>query len=201
MNKYFCEFGIEDKFLLKFQSFFLRYKEALGYKNVILSNICFNSSASFAVLTIFCFFKTSKVLKFKTKLKRKKYTKVAKKNKLEISNLFFKQFQKLKYPFVVLTLKNLNKSVNFQLTKVFFSRFRREKTFFFPRQNYLFWDFSYILALFVEQKISSFTFLFYLGQIFKTLQKKKHNRFFFFIKKLFLFILDCSKNLSKKKNH
>jgi hypothetical protein len=105
MNKYFCEFGIEDKFLLKFQSFFLRYKEALGYKNVILSNICFNSSASFAVLTIFCFFKTSKVLKSNTTLKRKKYTKVAKKKKVRNFQFVFQAISKIKVPFCCFNTK------------------------------------------------------------------------------------------------
>ena len=62
----------------------------------------------------------------------------------------------------------------------------------FSRRFNLLIDFIKITALFCEKKVPLQTFLSLLGQIFRILQKRKHSRFFFFLKYLFQLLVSNS---------
>jgi len=54
----------------------------------------------------------------------------------------------------------------------------------------LFIDFLKLSSFFSESKISSNSYLYILGQIFRILPKRKHNRFIFFLKVIFTAIVE-----------
>ena len=103
--------------------------------------------------------------------------------------LFLKQFKFLKTNLVLLNFKNINKEINKDLVKLVYQKVGRFAGILFSRRFNLLIDFIKITALFCEKKVPLQIFLSLLGQIFRILPKRKHNRFFFFLKYLFQLLI------------
>lgn len=176
-------------------------QKSLSNKNVLLidSNLNFFQNSLFCHLTVF--FRTVKTKKYKITLIKKKNFELDKSHinqKLKINNIFLNQFSLFKKTLNVFTVKILNKEINPKLIKFIYTQFKRSLNVLFSRRFNLFIDFIKMTSLFIEKKISSKSYLLLLCQIFRLLPKKKHTRFFFFIKELFTKILE--KKIDAKKN-
>jgi len=68
----------------------------------------------------------------------------------------------------------------------------------FTRRFNLFVDFIKIAALFGKNKVNSKTFLFVVGQVFRTLPKRKHNIFLIFLKTVFQVLIENKSILGVK---
>jgi hypothetical protein len=104
---------------------------------------------------------------------------------LSIHRFFFQKFFLFQKNSVVVNFYNLNKKVCSQVSKIFYQKFKRYLKLLFSRQNNLFFDFIKVSVLFVNKKITVYNFLVLLGAIFKSLHKKKHNFYLYFLKDLF----------------
>jgi hypothetical protein len=104
---------------------------------------------------------------------------------LSIHKFFFQKFCFFQKNSVVINFYNLNKKVCFKVSKIFYNKFKRYLKLLFSRQNNLFFDFIKVSALFVYKKITVYNFLVLLGAIFRSLHKKKHNFYLYFLKDLF----------------
>ena len=71
-----------------------------------------------------------------------------------------------------------------------FKKFKRYVNTLFPRRFRFFLDFVKLSLLFALGKINSSFFIKILTEIFRILQKKRHTRFFQFIKKFFIFLIE-----------
>jgi hypothetical protein len=94
-----------------------------------------------------------------------------------------------------MTFCNLNKQICSNTAVFFYQKFKRYLKLLFLRQNNLFFDFIKVSVLFIHKKISVANFLILLSLIFKSLHKKKHNLYLYFLKDLFSEFLN-SKSVS-----
>lgn len=181
--------GSSTKSFLYNHNFFNSLKQSLSRKRILLteSNVNFLTNTSF--LNLKFFFRTNKVKKYKLgviKLVNKKVLKSY--PSLKFNQILRYQFDLLKKNLTILQIENLNRSINNKIVKFFYSRFKRFTNILFSRRFDLFVDFLKLSSLFVQSKIKSSNYLYILGEIFRFLQKKKHNRFIFFLKDLFFLI-------------
>lgn len=72
--------------------------------------------------------------------------------------------------------------------------FRYRKSLF-ARKNILYTDFIRMFSLFMKNKINPDLFLFFIGQMFSRLAKRKHNYFFIFLKDLTKFLISQKSSL------
>lgn len=171
---------------LKFLEFFnnlLSKKKIL----VIKKNLNFESNKLF--LNFVLFFQTTKLLNFQTKL----VTKTFNSDKLNFSFIYpliKNHFYLLNNNFIQVSLTNLNCDINKKLLTIFFNKLRRFSGILFERRFNLFIDFIKVSVLFNMNKISSKTFLFLIGRIFRTLPKRKHNIFLIFLKTTFQILIN-----------
>jgi hypothetical protein len=148
------------------------------------------------------FYRTKKVVTYKNKkkthLKNTDDLKAVFSKQKSIVNLFLKEFKGLHSNLFVFNFKVLN---NFIDKNIVLQSFRVFRSFFyvlFNRRFNLFVDFLKITFLLYIAKIPVSAYLFLLGQIFKVLPKKSHNRFLVFLELVFKFLL--VKKLSSKRN-
>ena len=171
------------KFLygLRFYSFF---EQLLSRKNILLTSRTINFVNNQCYFNLSLFFKMSKLAFYKKKIVKTFKNYSVSKN-LDLTKLFLKQFKILKTNLILLNFKNVNKEINQNLVKLLYQKISRFAGMLFSRRFNLLIDFIKVTALFCEKKVPLQTFLSLLGQIFRILQKRKHNRFFFFLKYLF----------------
>lgn len=132
-------------------------------------------------------------------------TKVASKKKdskrNSFLNLFLLQLKKMKINLVALNFKNLNINVSPFFFRRFYSKIKAFKNTLFERRLHLLIDFLKISALFYTEKINLSSYLYFLGQIFRFLQKKNHTRFFFFLRIVFNFFIEFNVQSFLKKSN
>jgi hypothetical protein len=162
---------------------------------IFLTKFILNFVENKIFINFVLFFNVVKTLKMKKKSTRLKF------NQTSPRVLFF-----LKNKFCSLILKQLkilNKnlivfcftSINFFLKKkkdliiIIFRNFKRYVNALFPRRFRFFLDFVKLSLLFSIGKINSNFYIKILTEIFRILQKKRHARFFQFIKKFFIFLI------------
>jgi hypothetical protein len=87
-----------------------------------------------------------------------------------------------------LVIKPLNFDIRKDILRIIFPKILPYKTQLFNRRYSLFIDFIKILSLISLRQVKIDVFGQLLGQVFKNLQKKSHNRFFSFLKKIFTFL-------------
>ena len=176
-------------------------QKSLSNKNVLLTNYNLNFFQNSLFFNLTVFFRTVKTKKYKLLLTNKKKIQLNNlyiNQKLKINTIFLNQFCLLKKNLNIVTVKNLNKEINPRLIKFVYIQFKRNLNILFSRRFNLFIDFIKMSSLFIEKKINSKNYLLLLSQIFRLLPKKKHTRFFFFIKELFTKIIKKKTNLKKK---
>jgi hypothetical protein len=108
--------------------------------------------------------------------------------------LFTSKFTFLRGNLVLINLKVLNAEVNKFFLKEFYKKTAKFVNVLFSRKFNLFIDFLKISSLFYQKKISGLVFLYILGQVFKVLPKRKHNRFLFFLKQIFQVFIGAPSN-------
>lgn len=183
--------GNSKQFLYGFQ-FLSFFEKLLSNKNIFVSKKNLNINGNKTFLNLDVFYKTNKIGNYKIKgsqkHKIKKFPIYIKKNK-KISKLFYNQLKLLKTTNFIFNIKNLNKSISKRTLVFFYHKMKRFLGVLFSRRFNLFIDFLKITTLFYENKIDSSCFLFFIGQIFKALHKRKHNRFLFFLNLVFQLLI------------
>lgn len=191
-NLSFLEGGRESKKFLYGLKFFKDFEQLLNRKNMILieKTMSFVNNQCFFNLSVF--YRTVKMSFYKRKI-FKNFNALTRHT---LDSLFFSSFENLRSTFVSLKFDNINQKVNNNLVKFIYQKIGKFSGILFSRRFNLLIDFIKICSLFLEGKVSSRFFLSLLGQIFRVLPKRKHNRFLFFLKHLFQILLD-KKELGK----
>ena len=171
-------------------------------KEILLTEKTFNIVNNQCFYNLELFYRTKKVVTYKNKkkthLKNTDDLKAVFSKQKSIVNLFLREFKGLHSNLFVFNFKVLN---NFIDKNIVLQSFRVFRSFFyvlFNRRFNLFVDFLKITFLLYIAKIPVSAYLFLLGQIFKVLPKKSHNRFLVFLELVFKFLL--VKKLSSKLN-
>lgn len=154
---------------------------------MLITQSHFDSLTNVSFLHLKLFFKSTTTKNYKLGLNPSKNKKKANKN-LKVNNLFLNQLGLLKRTVTVLTIENLNKEIDSRKTKQLYNHFKRFVNMLFARRFNLFIDFLKLTSLFIQGKIQVDSLLHLLGQIFRLLTKKKHSRFMYFLKYLFVYI-------------
>jgi len=191
-----------------FSQEFVKSLDFLGYfhqffyqKNIILVKVTLNFIGNKSLLTLSLFVRNIRAKKYLKKIKNSlKINKLIKINKpvsslKKVSNFFqffSKNLKPLDFNFCSFKINLLN--VRFKKDIGFLRLlYRINKKYIdqlFSRRKPLFFDFLKITCLFARGRASTTTFLFILQQIFRFLLKRKHSRFFHFIKKIFKILID-----------
>ena len=184
-NPKFYLYGFQ--FLKNFEKFLLR-------KGVLIVEKTFNFDNNQIFFALTTFFRSSKTIFYRRKrLIKASPTKSVFSNSL-FNSLVNKQFKLFFNNLVVLNFKNLNKQINKKLVAYFYENIRRFNGVLFSRRFNLFIDFIKFSSFFAQSKISSSSYLYLLGQIFRILPKRKHTRFIYFLKILFKTIIENDLN-------
>ena len=186
----------------KFSEFF---EKLLNKKNVLISSKTLNINNNQIFINFNFFFRTIKTISYlritrknrvNAKLFLTKHTtnNIILNKQQKLGELFNKQLKLLKTNLIVLNVKVLNNFLNTRLNKklliTFLKGLKRFRNVLFDRRYNLFYDFLKVACLLILNKISSFVFLFLIGQIFRSLPKVKHTRFFLFLKTVCILLLN-----------
>jgi hypothetical protein len=157
-----------------------KLKNAYLDKDIIISESSMALSSNVIVFTFFAFYRTSKLIKYRKNTKKKKAPKSLYSLSILTRKLLNNKVSNLVFKIHVLNLL-LNKE---QLSKLY-SLSRKFIPILFSRGLNLFLDFLKVSVLFSKNLISITSYLIILGKIFRVLNKKKHNRFVFFMTVIF----------------
>lgn len=183
--------SIENAKLFLYGFKFLKnFEKLLLGKGILLIDKILNFENKQIFFTITTFFRSSKTINYKRKGLKQKYSTSKISKKSTFSAFINKQFPLFVSNLVVINFKNLNKNLNKRFVSFFFNIVKRFAGFLFARRFNLFIDFLKLSSFFSESKISSNSYLYILGQIFRILPKRKHNRFIFFLKVIFTAIVE-----------
>lgn len=179
-----------NKQVLNFINYYNHLKQALKLKNIHLDTSSFSSMSKNVSVTLNIYFSALKISLLK---KRGKSTFKTQKNKYFLqskNDLFpahfvaFNQFNNAAVKFF-----NINTQINVKKSLTLYAKLKASVFSFLKKRRYLLIDFIRIITLLSENKISGKLFALIIGQIFATLSKKSHNRFFLILKKVFKIII------------
>lgn len=169
--------------------FLKNFEKLLLGKGILLIHKGLNFENKQIFLNLTAFFRSSKTINYKRKGLRQKQKYSMKSSTPFFSSFFDKQFPLFPNNLVIINFTNLNANLNKRIVSFFYNIVKRFAGFLFARRFNLFIDFLKLSSLFSEIKISSNSYLYVLGQIFRILPKRKHNRFLFFLKVIFTAIV------------
>jgi hypothetical protein len=179
-NPKFFLYGFQ--FLKNFEKFLLR-------KGVLIVEKTFNFDNNQIFFALTTFFRSSKTIFYRRKrLIKASPTKSVFSNSL-FTSLVNKQFKLFFNNLVVLNFKNLNKQINKKLVAFFYQKLKKFINNIFIRRFNLFIDFIKINSLYVQGLVSINSYLYIFSLIFRSLSKKIHSRFLFFIKNVFKILI------------
>jgi len=162
---------------------FLKFLEKLlRKKNVFLIGKELNFESNKCFLTCSIFYRASKLSYYQQRHKLKKFTP---QTTNALQSLITKHFSLFNNNFIQISFVNLNKSLRKESLRFGYLKIRRFVNTLFARRFNFFIDFIKLSSLFTANKISSDSFLFFLGLIFRILPKRKHNIFLIFLNVLF----------------
>lgn len=183
---------------------FLKLIEKLfSNHKIFLTKFILNFVENKIFINFVLFFNVVKVLKMK-----KKSTHLVRENitpralfflKNRFCSLVLKQLKFLNKNLIVFCFTSINfflKKKNDLILKIF-KDFKRYVNVLFPRRFRFFLDFVKLSLLFSLNKINSSFYIKILTEIFRILQKKRHARFFQFIKKFFIFLIQIKNSTLK----
>lgn len=185
--------SLDNRWLAYIMYFVTFFRKMLLKKNVIVSNITLNFKGNVCFLTLDIFFSAKKlnVLKKRTYLKGVSSSKNSTFNRFASflsGNFFFK-----KVSFFFFKIKTLNLLIDRTYKKnaflLVYQTIKGYKNILFLRKYTLYVDFIKITSLLLDLKINCNVYLYFLAQIFKSITKKKHSKFVFFINQLFFNII------------
>lgn len=197
--------SLNNQFFLDGINLLNRLKNLLNKKNIVLTNEFLNIQNNKLYLNCKLLFQTNKIKLFRRKKNtfksQKKYYKIVNVNQI-ICTLFTKIVQKYNINCLFLSFDILNKKVNLHVFKILFKKLKKNVSVLFERQKFLFYDFLKITSLYYEKKIKIDVFSDVLAKIFSFLQKKRHSKFFSFLKQLFtILIVQIPENLKFSRNN
>ena len=136
------------------------------------------------------FFPTEKLIRFKRNLFNKNKKKLnIRQRSLKINNLFFNKN-------LIIKTRILNKEIDKKYALFLLNNLKKFSNSFFSKRFTMFFDLIKITTLTAFNKENIHMFSKFLGLIFKTLPKKKHNLFISFLKQLMnLIIIKNKKSL------
>lgn len=172
----------KKQFLYNYK-YLIELKYLFKKKSIILDTVTLNFTNNKGILIFNAFFQTSKLLKFKNRLKNNI---LLKKNQNIFNN---KHLNFLRINLIIFKLNILNKYKNTILLKFLYNTFKKYKSILFMRRINLFFDFLKLTSLFLENHIKLNTYLNILGQIFKNLSKRRHTRYIAFLKFIFKILI------------
>jgi hypothetical protein len=179
-----------NKQIINFINFYNYIKQVLKLKNVYIENITFSLLGKNLLMNLTIYFSSLKLSLLK---KKSKYdSKINLRNRLFHSknSLFPKTFIKANnLNNVTLKFSNINKQINVKKTLELYKAIKNSIFTLLKKKRYLLIDFIRITTLLIENKITVKFFANFIGQIFATLSKKSHNRFFLILKKIFKIII------------
>lgn len=177
------------KQVLNFINFYNYIKQAFKLKHVYIDNAAFYLVGKNLVLNLLIYYSALKLSFFKKKSK----SNLAHKSSSNIytkNGLFPKQLIKLsKLNSATITFKNLNKEVNTVKALNLYKNIKKSIFTLLKKKRYLLIDLIRVTVLLIEEKISIKFFTMFISQIFATLTKKSHNRFFLILKSFFKMII------------
>ena len=194
---------------------FLKFIDNLNFlfskRQILLCNYFIGVENSLVFLELFLFyqqkfflFKRSKSyrrarnkrLRFSSR--RVKKIKSKKKSLLNIFSTLSTLYKLNSYLVKVRVLnKALKRSTRRRLANSLFLKTKKFSNNLFARRRTLYLDFLYLTSLFVHSKITTKLFLNLLGTIFRRLSKKIHQKFVYFIKIVFNFLLKIHSSYEK----
>lgn len=160
---------------------------------VVTKNFQLDNNCVFTHFSLFFYNAKITGLKNKKSFKRGQRTTSSKTNSL-FFDILKKYCVKYKLNSFVFHFKVLNNSIQKKSTVFLFKKLKYFMTLMFSRRFNLFVDFIKVTNLLIINLLSIDMYLFFLGQIFKNISHRLHNKFFSFIKTVFKTILNSSKN-------
>lgn len=163
-------------------------KRSLTKKGVIVTFCDVNFITNTCYIKLKVYYKTVKLVHYKNKinlLNNKKTEVVSSKLLCSLNKIFNRSKNNLS----VITIENLNKSIQRIIVFNTYLVYKRYVNILFSRRFNLFMDFTKMTSLFIFKEIDPKAYLYLLAQIFRLLSKKKHSRFLFFLKNLFSTII------------
>ena len=154
-----------------------------------VDNISFYLVGKNLIINLFIYYNFLKLilLRKKTKLGNLNINKF---NVITKNSLFPKKIIELnKLNNATLNFVNLNKKINNQKSLTLYKAIKKSIFVLLKKKRYLLLDFIRATILLIEAKISVKIFAIFIGQIFASLTKKSHNRFFLILKALFKVII------------
>jgi hypothetical protein len=192
-NKNLSNFSSENSQTFIKSFVFLRNLNRLfENKGVLVAKKEFQSESNNTFLNLNLFFRSKKLIQFR----RRGFSSIwlqSQKKSSSFPLLFSESFDSLKN--LSISIKNLNNYLDRSDLVFFYNSFKRFERNLFSRRFSLFIDFLKMTALFSGSKISSDTYLYLLGQIFKILPKSRHSTFLVFLKTVFQTLINSDKNL------
>lgn len=187
----------EVKFFLHGLQFLNVFERSLNKKGFVILRKHLNIEANVIYLEFNVFYKTKKLADYKYNKIKFFQKKLKLKKNINLQNLLIKNFSLFKNSVFVFKIYNMNKQLKVKNLKSLYFNFKRFINVLFLRRFNLFIDFLKITSLFINSKVDVKTYLHFLGQIFRLLQKKSHTRFIFFLKFLFSKFLNNKINCLK----
>jgi hypothetical protein len=172
---------------------FLRFFEyLLMNKGVWVINKTINYVSNKLYLNLSLFYRSAKTTKYKKKgyIKNQVNKRLTQLKNKSLLNLFDKHFTFFNQNLFILSINNLNTSVNSKVISFFYHKTKKFVNIIFARRFNLYIDFLKITSLLCQNKLNSEQYIYLLAQIFKSLPKRAHTRFLFFIKLLFKIIIN-----------
>lgn len=183
-----------NKQIINFINYYNYIKQALKLKNVYIDKINFYLSGKSLIINLLIYYSALKISFFKKKSKSGPFIN---KNLLNIStkNSFFPtKFSKSNsINDATIRFLNVNKDIDITKTLILYKSIKNSLLALLKKKRYLLIDFIRVTVLLIDEKISIKIFTTFIGQIFSTLSKKSHNRFFLILKKLFKIIITDEK--------
>lgn len=179
-----------NKQILNFINYYNYLKQALKLKNIYLDTASFSSVGKNLSVTLNIYFSALKVSLLK---KRGKINYKGQKNRYFLhskNSLFpshFVVFNQLNN--AVIKFYNINSTINIKKSLSLYAKLKSSIFSLLKKRRYLLIDFIRIITLITENKASGKLFAGIISQIFSTLSKKSHNRFFLILKKVFKIII------------
>ena len=196
-NKYFLNSYKDASSLFTTKHlFFIKLKQLLKLKNVIISNNFLNFSGKKVFFFFNVFFNTLRVKKYAKRRKildaSKFFNLYSKENMLNITiNSFFKKFN---YNLITYKILVVNHFLNKKLLKFLFKSFKKYLFNVFNKKITFFLDFLKTMALYSYSFMDLDAVSSMLAQIFRFLQKKTHSKFIFFCKNLINVLINDLEN-------
>lgn len=185
---------------------FLKFMENFNYflskKKILICDHFLGIENNCGFLELHLFYQQAKLDLYNRKKKKIKQT-VKKIFELKRKNFFTKILRRLALYNVnsyLIKLQTLNKFVERNFTYRFYIKVKKYQRSVFSRRFSFFCDFLKLTILFLFCKIPIKQYLKSLGSILKTLSKKVHNKFIYFIKSVFEFLIslpEAKKTLQK----